>query len=394
MNTINSIKMVIVLLAAACFGHGQVQNTMGLLIPAGTATANATNSANARVSFMFTPDGSKTISKVRIYMATLTGTLATGDLQLDIYASAEGKPTGSSLATATSTVTPASTTWQEWTGLSLAVTQGVPYHLVVRNLHATPASNHVTIRSYQYISHVFGAGGTNTLGALTSTDGGSTWSVISHSVGVFRIEYSNATYQGAIYTAGPTVAVSSNYRVYGTRSWGARFTTPANGSMSVSHCIFQQVRGTGTPTGTRCRIYTLNTGGNTATSLGVSIDYPLSTYIANNATGMMMFQFSSPVTLAPSTEYIMALESTNTGDSSANYTTGAHMSNESTAASLGLNAFDGTLRSVYCAGTCTTWSNWTQVDTDSPLVALVLTRGAPFVSTGGGSSGGSYVFVK
>lgn len=393
MNTINSIKIIIALLAASCLGYGQVQTMIGLLAPAATANSNNLNSANARVSFMFSPNGTKTISKVRMYMASLVGTLATGDLQLDIYASADGKPTGSSLANAVSTVTPASTTWQEWT-ISLAVTEGVPYHLVVKNLNATPASNYVSLRSVQYANALTGGGGTSTLGVLTSTDAGSTWSLVTEVIGCFRVEYSNATYQGLPLTGQQIVAVSTNYRVYGTRSWGMRFTTPSNASYSVSHCVFGQVRGTATPTGTRCRIYTLNTGGNTATSLGTSLDYPLSTYIANNATGLMLFRFSSPVTLAPATEYIMALESTNTGDSSSNYTTGSHFTVDNNAASIGLMAFDGTARTVYCAGTCTTWANWTQVDADQPQAGLVLNRGSQFISTGGGSSGGSYVFVK
>ncbi len=384
-------KFLIILLAVGSMLQAQFPIFIGNTAPAWTTASGATNSANARVSFMFTPNGSKTISKVRAYMNSLSGTLAAADLQLDIYASSDGKPTGASLATAAGTVTPAANTWQEWTGLSLAMTVDVPYHLVIRNLNATPASNNASFRGLQYVNHLTGGGGTVTTAFLTSTDA-TTYSVTANVIPAFRVEYSDGSFQGFVYSNGVT-AVSSNYRVYGTRSWGGRFTTPANVSPKVSHCAFQQVRGTGTPTGVRCRIYQLNTGANTATSVGVSVDYPAATYNMSGGSGIMMLRFASPVTLSPATEYIMALESTNTGDSSSNYTTGMTFTVESTAGSLGLTAFNGTLRNVHCAGTCTTWSNWTQTDTDQPGMAIRLAANDAFAASGG-SAGSSYVFVK
>ena len=392
MNYIIRLSLIITVVMLPVMLLAQAPIIIGPVAPAISATSNATATSTARITNMFTPNGSKTISKVRLYMSVLTGTPAATDYQLDIFASSEGKPTGSSLATAVGTVTPAGLTWQEWTGLSLAVTADVPYHLVIRNLHATPASNNVSWRALQFMNHIWGGGGLAFSGVSTSTDSGSTWSVQANMLPVYRIEYSDGSFQGIPYVNYVTV-VDANFRVYGTRSWGGRFTTPANGQLNVSHCAFSNLRGTGTPTGVRCRIYQLNTGANTATSVATSVDYPLSTYSSATATPVAMLRLSSVYTLQPSTEYIMAIESTNTGDSSSNYSNGLTWTVDNSSASLALTPFNGTLRNVHCTGTCTTWSNWTQTDTSQPGMALVLSYGNEFTSSGG-AAGGSYVYVK
>jgi hypothetical protein len=383
-------NFLLILIFSASTAFGQAVTIMGLPV-AQTSTATATTNAAANwVLMTWHQRAAKTLSTVRMYMASETGTVAVGDLRMDIYATAAGVPTGASLANATSTIAGASNTWQEWT-FSLSLSADTQYAFVVQNLNGTPASNFVTFRYLTGTNNVFPSGRILQGGVATSTSSGPPWTTTANAVPIIRLGYSDSTYAGnAIETV--TAAPNANYRIYGTRSWGFQFTVPSNVAPNVHACMFSSLSRSGSPTGIRCRIYSVNTGAGTATVVATSGDVSATAYSTSTA-GNAALYFSTPYSLTPGGNYLVALETTNTSDNSSNYTQGSTAAVENVAASLGLLPFAGSMRGAYCTGTCTTWSNWTVV-ADIPGAGLILNPAGEFASLGGGSTGCSYSFVK
>lgn len=385
------MRIITIFLALSFGAAAQIPLTMGLPVSQSTSTTCTTNAAANWCGFMWKQKGAKTLSKVRLYMAALTGTVSSGNLQLDVYAMSGGLPTGSSLATATSTVAGAANTWQEWTGFSLSLSADTHYYYVVQNLQGTPASNFVTFRYLTGINHAPVGGRILENTVATTTASGSPWTGVSNATPVMRLEYSDATFAGFVVEF-VTNTPLSNYRVYGTRSWGFRFTAPANASAKVTGCYFGGITKVSSPTGVQAKLYSVSTGGGTATSVATSASYAAADY-STATSGYVEFRFSSAYDLTAGGDYICALETTNTSDSSSNYTNGSTGAVENVSGSLGLMPFSGTMRGIYCTGTCGTWSNWTVVP-EIPVAGLVLDFSTPFASTGGSSAGCSYVFVK
>jgi hypothetical protein len=208
------IKLFLILAAIA---NAQTYTIMGLNMTAGTQIICTTNAAANYCGALWTTDTAKTLNAVRLFMSSATGTVAIGQLQLDIYASAAGAPTGSSLATAASTVA-GSAAWQVWSGLSLSLSANTGYWFVVRNLNATPASNFVTIRAFQHLLGSLGGGRILTSSLASSTNSGSSWTSNANATPVIRLDFSDSTSAGSLFESVVT-AVNSNYRVWGTREW-------------------------------------------------------------------------------------------------------------------------------------------------------------------------------
>lgn len=333
----------------------------------GTATFNL-NNANNMIAFGFSPTQSKTISKLTVYMPSVTGTLGSSDLVATIYVN--GATSGGSLvlgsslgSTSTVTATPTGAAFVEFTGLSVAVTKGTSYLIVFTNVNATPASNFPAVQYFinnSAIAQISGGSVNHGLFVGTSTNAGSTFT--NSSVGCIpgvRLQYSDNTYDGFV---GSTTYQDSTDTINSTNAVGVKFTTPNNVTLNVSGVSFPMTK-TGSPTGNvRAQIY------QNTTLLATSISRPAS----NISSDWMRFQFTSSVQLLPNTSYRVVLSEETNSDTSSNSYRLFFITGQNDANTKALKPINGTATKTFYNG-----STWTDTDTDFPWFMVWCDFSAP-----------------
>jgi hypothetical protein len=364
-------------LAANQFVTGQ---SVGL-VASSSSPANTNldlNAANRWLAFGFVPDQSKTLTKVRVFLSGVTGTLAATDFFCDIFSDNAGVPNATLTSGAGATIAVTASGWYEFT-LSVALTAGVQYWAVLKNVNGTPASNFPTVFYTVNATSRPRAGSDSTKygWAKNHTTDGTTWPNGGGVAAGYRIGFSDSSYLGApIQTTG----VDATNLIFGANEVGVSFTMPAAGAISVSGLGFVTFTPAGTPTGNlRFKLYTGPLSGPTLIDTTYAIPVANAKAIGQ---GWINAHFSTLRTLTPGTVVTVSM-SNSAADSSANCYRAANYTWDSDANSLALLPFQGTALEVASTNTGASFS--TVANKIIPF-ALLLDSASEFVNNGAGGS--------
>jgi len=363
---------------------GTPQNNVYAIGPlSGLSTGSLENNSNTnnttnRVAYTFIPTVSKTVSKVIVRVVSVTGTLAPGDLRLDIMTSdtTAGKPTSTSLAnSSTLTAVPTGASFIEFTGFNQAVTAHTKYHLVIRNQNASAGTNFATLLVGAADSGLIengSTGGTWGWNYNISTNSGTSYSTLDNSLTSFRVEYTDGTFEGFPYFGAGNDTTNI---VYSGREVGFKLTTPSNAKWRIKGLLFPVFK-SGTPTGdVRFRLY------NDTTLLATSAaTFPIGAVGTSASVVYAYLPFSSIQEIEPGTTIRGVIGETTQSDASTNYIATRVYNWHNDANSLALKPLGASL--TYYNGT-----SWTDTSTILPMFKIVLDEDQPFASTGAGSGG-------
>lgn len=182
---------------ASSIGHLLKIGTAGDLIGLSFNTAARIGGA------VFMARVSENVTGFIVGVTAVSGT-PTSAARADLYAvDSNGFPTGASLADVT--WTPAAGVSTQTFGVAYAVTAGTCYAIVIKNIHATPASNNFAINTTASGSSTVGTYGSNL--CIGSSDTGTTWT----GVGVNLVQSMQGTMAiGVIYSTFGTDASHIN----------------------------------------------------------------------------------------------------------------------------------------------------------------------------------------
>lgn len=348
--------------------------TIGPIPAAGAVTVNAASiaAATTRLLLGLLPPVSKTLSKVKVYVSAVTGTLGANDIVCELWSMPTGV-LGSTTAPAsllesrnTVTAVPTGASWVEITGFTSALTAGTMYALVFRNVNGTPASNNFSIRWVTGLLPT--ALGSTSFGWVKrqSADSGSTYGTNVGGVGGYTAEMSDGTVIGI--PASNAAVLGSGDGIYSARELGAEFTTPSQAKPRVVGVLFI-CTATGSPSGKLLgRLY------EGTTLLATTEAAP-----ARSANSNFMFcYFTSPVELKAGTAHKATVGETTQSDTSGNRFNLYGLTLEASG-SQALMPLAGWKKALL-DGT------WTVTDTEAVLVALVLDGDQPFSSVAPGPS--------
>lgn len=361
----------------------------------GNASSLALSSAATWVAFQFVPEQDKTLDGVRLYMVTKTGTLVgdttIGDLSCEIYSDVNGIPSAS-IETKKAGTAPASGNWVSWTGFTTALTAGVAYWLVFKNLNVTPGSNYPT---YQWGgvtisgSSSMGFGSTSNLNVsgvmygwnkVHTTNSGTAWaSSVQNGVAGPRIGYSDATYDGLpasdMSRAGNQ---SSGDRAYGKQEVGVKFSVPANAAFRIIGIAFQ-LQKVSTPGALRFRLY------QGTTLLGTTHSIAAANVTTANAGDWYTAFFASPISIVSTNNPFRAVFGDATsGDASTVGYQPPLITIDSDSNSQALKPMNGTLSKTVCVDN--TAVSFTDTTTQIMPFVLLLDTGGEFTAAGGSST--------
>jgi hypothetical protein len=359
--------------------HNQV--AVGFITPYGqTGSSTQTYLLDAATEWLgisfIAPPGGATINKVLVYASAVGGApLTDAKLQCDIYDDASGVPNASLANSVTVTAKPAAAAWVEFTGFTLALTGGVQYWIVLKNIEADPAAKNITYK----VSHSF-TNSYSTVGPHTSkmtVDSGTTWATsVKHGVMGFRLEFSDGFYG---FPLSDNSIGSSTYGIYDDREHGAYFTTPASGQLVVAGAI-GNIRVVGSPgNGIKFRLYK-------GTEL---IDTSKEVLVTNiQSTTHVKAMFTAQRKLDAATVYrLVAMHTGSTGNTSNCYEVGfGTLHDHADSRALGpLKGWQGT----YTTDSTASPPSFSEVTTVVPCISLLLdTDGGEIYApaSGGGSS--------
>jgi len=380
MKTISLTVLTLVVLVALSPGASSVLQLWSVppIIASGDGTIQTLSAAANWTAIGLTPLSDHTLSAVKVMVGGVTGTLAAGNLSLEVYSdTGAGKPyaaLGGSCSTITVTAVPTGPLFTEFTGLSCALTRATQYWMVIKNMNGTPASNNFSIRA-----GASSTGGPNNLNDTqtmgnnmyaVSTTSGSAWTLSPSKVPMFRVAYSDdSSYFGfpVTHIANP----DSTNPVYGTREVGSAFTSPP--VIVNVRGVAMSVKSNGTPTANmRFNVWVGNSG--TLTSCGYTNSIAPS-YSAS-AQSTINGYFSTPCAIpANSTIRVVLGEDTNSDASTKNYQI-IQLTIDNDANSRATMPFQGSLKMTLCTSNCGTASNWTDTNTAYyPFLLLTETAG-------------------
>lgn len=268
------------------------------------------NSATKQIGVAWQPsfnDSSKTISKVRLRIWAVLGTLGANDLVCTLCQ--DGVTPGTSIESRnTVTSIPTGSSVVEWTGFTTTINRGTRYWFSFTNENATPATN--------YPRYFYASGGLNNdisvlgtlnvngqFGWLLRTYDGSTWGSINICLPI-EVEYSDGTVDGNVI-----LAPANSNAVYGTRKAGVLFTPTV--ALKVRGA-FMSLLNQGTPPACSYAIYQ----GNTQIAL-TSSNVPASIISANS--GKRVLYFDDVVSLSANTAYRLVAAAVSGGGDASNY---------------------------------------------------------------------------
>lgn len=281
------------------------------------ATNTALNAAATWYAFGFTAQG-KTLDSVRIFLDSVTGTLATSEFTCSLQGSNAGQPDGTSIETQTPVGSFGNVVagWNDFFNWSTALMAGTQYWLVFKNLNGTPASNYPAIRVVACVPFVYSTTSSAFSGWMRriSTDSGSIWGAEDATRGTFRIGYSDGTFAG-FPVQGQTVTGTTN-GIYGAREIGNYFVAPANAKPNVIGLAVLMSSASGVPTGgLRARLYTAPADPTTTAPTLLKTSAALAP-IMSPFNQHMVLPFDSAYQLTPGTAYLAMFGETTNSDAS------------------------------------------------------------------------------
>lgn len=343
--------------------------------PSNGSLTTSLNSATTFLGFGFIPSESKTLSKVKILISTKTASPVAADWTLDLYSDNAGAPNVSIEGPKTQAVNPTAATWHEFTGFTTALTAGVQYWLVSKNINGTPATNFFTINHGNSNTGPVVEGTLATKGwTKRHTTDGSAWTVSDRPQNCgWRVEYSDGSFDGFPMSS---IGTDTTNAVYSAREAGVKLVIPANATWNVRGLLFT-LRKNGSPTGNpRARIYTGAT--TTPTLLATShtiLNAGLSTVEADQ-----VFYFSSTQAIAGGTTIRCVLAEDTQSDASGNSFIMRWYGIENDANSKALMPWS--MQMTY------TTDGVTFVDTDTTVLpmGIILDTDGEFASAGGAAA--------
>ena len=335
--------------------------------PSNAASSLILNAANTWCALSFVLAESKTLSKVKLYTTSVTGTLGSTDLTCDIYSDVSGSPGTSVESRNTVTATPTGALWVEFTGFTTALTAGTRYWLVFKNVNATPTTNYLTYQWGSSDTSPFLLGSISPSWGWTkkhTTDAAATWISAQGNVSGLRLEFSDVSFNGLPVQA---LGYSTDY-IYSTRELGVLLTLPSNAKLNVrGMALF--LNKIGAPAGNlRYRLY----DGTTLLATSDAVN------IANVETGARWTPayFSTTQTLNAGLS-LRASAGITTGGDASNYIRCYGYTVENNADSKALLPW-GAQRTYYNG------TSWVETDTGILPFALILDTDGEFTATGGG----------
>lgn len=329
---------------------------MGRADAAPSAVALNLNLATLSLALSFVVPADRTLSKVRVRVLSVGGTPTTASARCDIWSDdGSGSPSASLANSTTVAGAPATSTWLEFTGFSLALTKGTQYHIVVTNVDALPATNTFNV-GFCGSPHpnvwIGDTQGRNGFHKRHSTTSGVTWGTLLSNIQGWRLEMSNGDFYGMPVTNITLASNSTTERVYSAREFGVKFTTPANVRMRASGAAMRFYK-VGTPTGNfRYKLY------KGTTLVATTLELVATRISTNTAIGGLGLAFETPITLEPSTVYRLVGSESTQSDSSSNYLAcAAEYFVDNTATDKSMKPLNGNLGTTYLNGT------WSDVDT-------------------------------
>jgi hypothetical protein len=327
------------------------------------------------ISFI-APPGGPTLNKVLVYASAVNGApLTDAKLQCEIYSDTAGVPDSSLATTTTVTAKPAAAAWVEFTGFTLALTGGVQYWIVLKNIEADPTTKFITYKTHATVSGLYCPYGP--LMSVMTADSGTAWATDArYGVGGFRLEYSDGGFSGyPIYDA---TSGSVTYGIYDDREHGVLFTTPASGQLVVAGAI-ANVKKQGSPGyGIKFRLYK-------GTTL---VDTSKEVFGGNiQSTLHAMAMFTAQRVLDANTAYRLTVMHTGSAGNTSNYYALTFASLHDAAASRALGPLKG-WQGTYTTDSTGTPPSFSEVTTVVPCISLLLDTdgGEIYAAAGGGSN--------
>jgi hypothetical protein len=351
----------------------QIQQLLGFDPKSAAPAVLQLNAAANWFAASFIAQSNSALSKARLFVSALAGTLGANDLTLDLYSDAAGAPSASLESRNTLTSSVAAGAWAEWTGFTTTLATGTQYWLVARNVNGTPASNNVTIRygATGSADNVVGGSG-NRFGyrAATSTNSGGSWTYVPNSCG-WRVQLASGAYLGLPVQ---NIAVSVDL-VYLTRESGVQFVTPANVSLNLAGLALYPAGLSGAPSG-NVRFGLWTGAGGSPTNVDYTNTIPAATVAQSTNTWLYGYFVNGTHAVPPGTtvRVTMADSPVNT-DSSSNAYKMNEYTIDSDANSLALLPWS--LQKTYFNG-----STWAQTSAVLFPFALLLDTNGEFSSSG------------
>lgn len=359
--------------------HNQIQ--IGFATPPGRSYPESrTYQLDSAVEWLgisfIAPPGGATLSKVLVYASAVVGApLTDAKLQCDIYNDTAGVPDTSQASTTTVTAKPAAAAWVEFTGFTLALTGGVQYWIVLKNLEDNPAVKYVTYKTHAYGTRFYNVFGPSV--SVMTGDSGTAWATDQRTgiVG-FRLEFSDGGFSGyPIYDASSGTVT---YGIYDDREHGVLFTTPASGQLVVAGAL-ANVKKQGSPGyGIKFRLYKGTTLVDTSKEV-----------FGNNiqTTLHAMAMFTAQRVLDANTAYRLTVMHTNSSGDTSNYYALTYGLLHDAAASRALGPLKG-WQGTYTADSTASPPTFTDVTTVVPCISLLLDTdgGEIYAAAGGGSN--------
>lgn len=330
------------------------------------------NAANTWQAAMYSPANDKTLDEIEVYCPFASGTAALRICQFDIFSASAGDP-ASSIFTKTASDADPDVGWIKHSAIATALTAGTLYSFVHRNTAILPGTDNFRLRYLQ-------TGGLPYVGLFRSvtdayapferkvtTDAGTTWSGENAGGAIFRLKFSDGTYDGfAIENSG---SVPSSAYVYGERELGVYFTTDADASLRIAGLGFNVFK-IGSPAGSlQYKLYEdTSLVGTTAAVVPANIGTG-DTYIP--------LYFASPILVAPGTLLRATIDNSLTTDTSSNVFLTRQYTIKDDAASKALWPMG--VQRTYFDG-----SAWAQSDINILPFHVLLDPDDPYGASGGG----------
>ncbi len=361
--------------------------------PIGTSTSLALSAAATWLAFQVVLDQTKTLSAVRLFQVTKTGTPTTAGCTCDLFSDAAGIPNASTEGPISADAIVASGTWMGWTFAGTSVlTAGTPYWFVFKNGTATPASNFPT---YAWIAAASGAVGPfpnavfNSIsisspfygwGKVHTVNSGGAWaSTPQQPVAGIRLQFTDSTYDGfPLQVSTRAGSAATGDTAFGKAEVGVKFNVPANATFNLRGISFL-LNKLSTPGSLRMRLY------QGVTLIATTNAIPAASVTTATAGDWYTAYFSSAQQLSSANNpYRVVFGDATSGDTNSTSYRPEVATIDSDSNSLTLKPMNGSLQKTITADNTASPVVFADTNTDMIPFALLLDTSGEFAAASGG----------
>lgn len=263
-----------------------------------TSSIGSMTTTDHKTSLRFTAQESKTVSAIRVYLQTESGT--SPSYRYGIQTSTSGNPSGPFLGSGTLTSTSAG--WKTITlSPSVSVTAGTIYHIVVEPVGTPTTANNIALRRSTPQNLIYPKTNATDPNANTlfKTSAAGAWAVQNFQP-IYELDFSDATSEGNPYETNAQVSV------FGANLIGERFTV-SGGNRTVNGISFfvRQNAATEPLDSLQVELRTVSPSATVSGGSGILATAAQTTTTYNYFT----YTFATPITLTNGTEYRIILKS-------------------------------------------------------------------------------------